>query len=256
MMTPNELFDLQGKVAIVTGASKGIGEAIARGLAACGARVVLSSRKQDSVAAVAQSIRDQGGEAIAVAAHMGDVAAIWELVTRTGDKYGGIDIVVNNAATNPVFGPLLQNDVGVYEKIMSVNVKGPLELAKLAHPHMKRRGGGTIINISSVGGLRPEPLLGLYSVSKAALISLTKVMAQEWGRDGIRANAICPGLVRTKFSAALWQNEQVCKEFVRALPLGRVAEPDEMVGLALFLAGPASSYCTGGVYLADGGHTL
>jgi dehydrogenase/reductase SDR family member 4 len=144
----------------------------------------------------------------------------------------------------------------VFDKIMAVNVKGPLELAKLAHPHMQRRGGGSILNISSVGGLRPEPLLGLYSVSKAALISLTKVMAQEWGRDGIRVNALCPGLVRTKFSAALWQNEQVCKEFVRTLPLGRIAEPEEMVGLALFLASPASSYCTGGVYLADGGHTL
>ncbi len=253
---PRELFDLKGKVAIVTGASKGIGEAIARGLAAFGARVVLSSRKLESVEAVARSIREQGGETIAVAVHMGDRTAIRALMDRTCETFGGIDIVVNNAATNPVYGPLLQTEDSVFEKIMAVNVQGPLELAKLAHPQMQRRGGGSIINISSVGGLRPEPQLGLYSVSKAALISLTKVMAQEWGRDHIRANVICPGLVRTKFSAALWQNEQVCKEFVRTLPLGRIAEPEEMVGLALFLASPASSYCTGGVYLADGGHTL
>jgi dehydrogenase/reductase SDR family member 4 len=257
-MTVNarELFDLTGKVAIVTGASKGIGEAIARGLAAFGACVVLSSRKLESVETVAFSICEQGGEAVAVAAHMGDRTAIHGLMDRTCETFGGVDIIVNNAATNPVYGPLLQTDDNVFEKIMAVNVQGPLELAKLAHPHMKRRGGGSVINISSVGGLRPEPQLGIYSVSKAALVSLTKVMAQEWGRDHIRANAICPGLVRTKFSAALWQNEQVCKDFVRTLPLGRIAEPEEMVGLALFLASPASSYCTGGVYLADGGHTL
>jgi NAD(P)-dependent dehydrogenase (short-subunit alcohol dehydrogenase family) len=186
---------------------------------------------------------------------MGDAEAIRGLVERTIEAFGGIDVIVNNAATNPVYGPLLETDVAVFDKIMAVNVKGPLELAKLAHPHLRKRGG-SVINISSVGGLRPEPLLGIYSVSKAALISLTKVMAQEWGRDNIRANVICPGLVRTKFSAALWQNEQVLKEFMRALPLGRIAEPEEMVGLALFLASPASSYCTGGVYLADGGHIL
>ena len=168
-------------------------------------------------------------------------------------SFGGLDILANNAATNPVYGPILKITDGVFEKIMAVNVKGPLELARLAHPHMLKRGGGSIINISSVGGLRPEPLLGLYSVSKAALISLTKVMAQEWSRDNIRVNAVCPGLVRTKFSAALWQNEQTYQEFVHRLPLGRIAKPEEMVGLALFLASAASSYCTGGVYVADGG---
>jgi dehydrogenase/reductase SDR family member 4 len=254
--TPHDLFDFKGKVAIVTGASKGIGEAIARGLAVFGARVVLSSRKQESVETAAKSIREQGGDAVAVAAHMGDRLAVHALMERTCEAFGGVDIVVNNAATNPVYGPLLKDDGGVFEKIMAVNVKGPMELAKIAHPHMLQRGGGSIINISSVGGLRPEPMLGLYSVSKAALISLTKVMAQEWGRDNIRANVLCPGLVRTKFSAALWQNEQVCKEFLRTLPMGRIAEPEEMVGLALFLASPASSYCTGGVYVADGGRAL
>jgi NAD(P)-dependent dehydrogenase (short-subunit alcohol dehydrogenase family) len=253
---PRELFDLTGKVAVVTGASKGIGEAIARGLVAFGARVVLSSRKLEAVEAAAKAIRDQGGEAVAVAAHVGEPAAVRGLVEKAVAAFGGIDVIVNNAATNPVYGPLLQADNVVFEKIMAVNVRGPLELAKLAHPHLVKRGGGSVINISSIGGISPEPLLGLYSVSKAALISLTKVMAQEWGRDRIRANVICPGLVRTKFSAALWQNEPVLKEFVRTLPLGRIAEPEEMVGLALFLASPASGYCTGGVYVADGGHTL
>src|SRR5262249_23087253 len=157
---PRELFDLNGKVAIVTGASKGIGEAIARGLAAFGARVVLSSRKLEAVEAAAKGIREQGGEAVAVAAHVGETAALRALVERTVEAFGGIDIVVNNAATNPVYGPLLQTDDGVFEKIMAVNVRGPLELTKLAHPHLVKRGGGSVINISSIGGISPEPLLG------------------------------------------------------------------------------------------------
>jgi NAD(P)-dependent dehydrogenase (short-subunit alcohol dehydrogenase family) len=250
------LFDLTGKVAIVTGASKGIGAAIARGLAAFGARVVVSSRKQESVAAVARAIRDAGGEAIEVAAHMGDRQAVRQLVDRTRELYGGVDVVVNNAAVNPVYGRLLEADEAAFDKIMSVNVKGPLELARLAHPLMAGRGGGSVINVSSIGGLSPEPLLALYSASKAALINLTRAMAQEWGRDGIRANVICPGLVRTKFSAALWQNEQVLQRFLQHLPLGRIAEPEEVVGLAVYLASAASSYCTGAVFTVDGGYTI
>jgi NAD(P)-dependent dehydrogenase (short-subunit alcohol dehydrogenase family) len=250
------LFDLTGMVAIVTGASKGIGAAIAAGLAEFGARVVVSSRKQEAVDAVARAITERGRQATAIAAHVGDPEAVQRLVDQTCAAYGGVDVVVNNAAVNPVYGPLLEADAGVFDKIMAVNVKGPLALARLAHPLMARRGGGSVINISSVGGLRPEPLLGLYSVSKAALISLTKVMAQEWGRDGIRANVICPGLVQTKFSAALWQDAEALARVVRAAPLGRIAQPDEMVGLAIYLAGPASSYCTGAVFTADGGLTL
>jgi NAD(P)-dependent dehydrogenase (short-subunit alcohol dehydrogenase family) len=150
----------------------------------------------------------------------------------------------------------LQADEAVFDKIMSVNVKGPLELAKLAHPLLKSRGNGAIINVSSIGGLRPEPLLGLYSVSKAALVSLTKVMAQEWSRDGIRANVICPGLVRTKFSAALWQNDAHLQRFLQSVPLGRIAQAEEIVGLAVYLAGDASRYCTGAVFTIDGGYTI
>jgi dehydrogenase/reductase SDR family protein 4 len=249
------LFDLTGKTAIVTGASRGIGEAIARGLAEFGAQVVLSSRKQPAIEAVALDIRNGGGEAAAVAAHMGDRDAIRQLVDKTRELCGGVDILVNNAAVNPVYGSLLQATEEAFDKIMTVNVKGPLELARMAHPLMVQRGGGSIINISSIGGLHPEPLLALYSASKAALINLTKSMADEWGRDGIRANVICPGLVQTKFSAALWQDETVLQRFLGQVALGRIAQPEEVVGLALFLASAASGYCTGSVYTVDGGYT-
>jgi dehydrogenase/reductase SDR family member 4 len=248
------LFDLTGKVALITGASQGMGAAMAHGFAAYGAKVVVSSRKQASIDAVAQSIKDSGGEALAVAAHTGEIAQLQQLVERTKAVFGSVDILVNNAAANPVYGPILQTDAAVFDKIMAVNVRGPLELAKLVHPLMAVRGGGSIINISSIGGLTPEPGLGIYSVSKAALISLTKVLAQEWGKDGIHCNVICPGLVKTKFSAALWQDEKNLQRFLREVPLGRIAQPEEMVGLALFLASPAASYCTGSVFTADGGY--
>jgi NAD(P)-dependent dehydrogenase (short-subunit alcohol dehydrogenase family) len=250
------LFDLTGKVAIVTGASKGIGAAIAHGLAEFGARVVVSSRKQPAVEAVAQAITAAGGQAAALAAPMGDPASIKNLVAQTVDRFSGLDIVVNNAAVNPVYGPLLQAPLEAFDKIMEVNVKGPFELARQARPIMAAHGGGSIINISSIGGLRPEPMLGFYSASKAALINLTQAMAQEWAAAGIRVNAICPGLVRTKFSAALWQDDMVLERFLRAVPLGRIAEPEDIVGLAIYLAGPASSYCTGAVFTVDGGATI
>jgi dehydrogenase/reductase SDR family protein 4 len=250
-----ELFDLTGKIALVTGASKGIGAAIARGLAEFGARVVVSSRKIDAVEVVAAELRTDGLNASALAAHMGDAAAIKRLVEETTRLHGGIDILVNNAATNPVYGPLLDADAAAFDKILNVNVKGPLELARAAHPHL-RRSGGSILNISSIGGLSPEASLGLYSVSKAALISLTKVMAAEWAGDGIRVNAICPGLIQTKFSAALWQDEQRLQRFLAEIPLGRIGQPEEIVGLAVFLASDAARYCTGAVFTVDGGYTI
>lgn len=249
-------FDLAGKVAIVTGASKGIGEAMARGLAEFGAKVVVSSRKLEAVEEVAKALRADGYEATAVAAHIGDMDQARALVDRTVEIYGGVDIVINNAATNPVFGPVIQTDEGVFDKIMSVNVKGPFELAKRAFPVMQERGGGSIINISSIGGISPEPLLGIYSVSKASLISLTKVLAAEWGPAKIRVNAICPGLVKTKFSQALWQSDEILKRFTVELPLRRIATPEEIAPLAVYLASEAGSYTTGGVFVVDGGHTI
>jgi len=249
-------FDLNGKVAIVTGASKGIGESIARGLAEFGAKVVVSSRKQDAVDAVAESFKKDGLEATGVACHVGDKSQLQNLVEKTVATYGGVDILINNAATNPVYGPLAEMEEEVFDKIMNVNVKACFTLANLCHPIMKSRGGGSIINIASVEGQTPSSGLGLYSVSKAALIMLTKSQGKEWGRDGIRSNAICPGLIQTKFSSALWKNEAILHQVEKHLPSGRMAQPDEMAGLALFLASDAASYCTAGVYVADGGHMV
>lgn len=249
-------FDLTGKVAVVTGASKGIGEAIAFALAEHGAKVVVSSRKQEAVEEVAAEFRAKGFEALPVAAHAGSVADLQHLVQSTMNAYGRIDIVVNNAAANPVFGPLNECGEDAFNKIMEVNVKGPFELGKLTHPIMAKQGGGSVMNISSVGGISPEPGLGIYSVSKAALIMLTKTMAEEWGKDNIRANAICPGLIKTKFSQAIWDNEKHLKYMLSSVPLKRIGTPEEVAALALFLASDAGAYCTGGVYTVDGGHTI
>lgn len=250
------LFDLSGKVAVVTGASKGIGAAIAELFGAGGARVVVSSRKLEAVNQIADSITKKGGIAKAIACHMGDAAEIARLVDETIATYGTIDILVNNAAVNPVFGPVTETDGSAFDKIMNINVKGPFELAKKAYPFMKEKKSGSVINISSIGGLRPEPGLGIYSVSKAALISLTKVMAKEWGSDNIRANVICPGLIKTKFSEALWSNDKIMHTMMKVLPIKRVGTPEEIAALALYLAADESAYCTGSVFTADGGFTI
>jgi dehydrogenase/reductase SDR family member 4 len=247
-------FRLDGRVSVVTGASKGIGEAIARALAEAGARVVVSSRKQEAVDEVAHAIAAAGGEAIAVAANVGRLDEARALVDRAAAHFGGVDVVVNNAAANPVFGPVVDTDEAVFDKIMAVNVKGPLEVARRAYPLMKARGGGSVVNISSIGGVSPEPGLGLYSVSKSAVIMLTKVLAQEWGADNIRANVICPGLIKTKFSQTLWGDDRLLRHTLAQQPLQRIGVPEDVAGLALFLASDAAAYCTGGVYMVDGGY--
>lgn len=251
-----EQFSLKNKVAIITGSSKGIGESMAYGLAKAGAKVIISSRKQAAVDEVAARFKTEGLEATGIACHVGDAAQLEELVEKTVATYGGIDILVNNAATNPAYGPIAQANAALFDKIMDVNVKACFLLANLCYPIMRERGGGSIINIASVEGLKPSFGLGLYSVSKAALIMLTQNQAKEWGKDGIRSNALCPGLVKTKFSSALWQNEAILKQVEKHLPAGRMAQPEEMAGLALFLASNASSYCTGSVFTADGGHLI
>lgn len=245
---------LDDKVAIVTGGTRGIGLAIATTFARAGARVMLSSRKQEHVDSAVHSLRAEGLAVMGRVAHMGKPADAHELAARTVEHFDGIDIIVNNAATSPVFGPLQQAGDDAFDKIFSVNVKGPLELCRTAHTVMAGRGGGAIVNIASIGGISPEAGLGLYSVSKAALVSLTKVMAQEWGADGIRANVICPGLIKTRFSQALWQDPDIAHEVLGHQPLRRIGVPDDVAGLALFLASDASSYCTGGVYMVDGGY--
>ena len=245
---------LDGKVAIVTGGTRGIGLAIATTLARAGARVVVSSRSAEHVEAAVKLLRDEGLTVVGVPAHMGKASDAHQLAAKAVEHFEGIDIIVNNAATNPVFGPLQQSGDEVFDKIFGVNVKGPLELCRAAHTTMAQRGGGAIVNMASVGGVSPEAGLGLYSVSKAALISLTKVMAQEWGADGIRANVICPGLIKTRFSQALWKDEHISNQVLGHQPIRRIGVPDDVAGLALFLSSDASSYCTGGVYMVDGGY--
>lgn len=251
-----EQFSLKNKVAIITGASKGIGRAIAELYAEYGAKVVVSSRKQEVIDEVVGAITKKGHQAIGVSANTGKLTDLQNLVSTTLKEYGQIDIVVNNAATNPAFGPLTETDGDAFDHIMNINLKGPFELAKLAIPSMAKNGSGSIINISSIGGISPEPLLGIYSVSKAALISLTKVMAKEFGQVGVRANVICPGLIKTKFSEALWSNEKATEKLVKRLPISRIGVPEDISGLALFLASQASAYSTGGVFTADGGYTI
>jgi len=249
-------FDLKDKVALITGASKGIGEAIALLYAARGAKVVINSRKQEELDKVITDIKSKGGDALGIAANTGDAAGLKAIITGTIEKYGSIDILVNNAAANPAFGPVVQTEDWAYDKIMNVNVKAPFELSKLVYPYMKQRGGGSVINMSSIAGDTPDPGLGMYSVSKAALNMLTRVMAKEWAPDNIRVNAISPGLIKTKFSQALWQDENVLKKFMKAVPMGRMGTVEEIAALALFLASDSSSYCTGGIFFADGGTTI
>lgn len=245
--------DLAGKVALVTGASRGIGRAIALGFARAGARLVLASRKPAGVEAVADEIRELGGKALAVAAHVGEEQAITSLVEKSLAAYGRIDVLVNNAATNPHLGALLEATPAQWDKIMQVNLRGVFLLCRQVVPHMQRQGGGSIINMASIEGLRPSKVLGAYSISKAALILMTQALAVELGPDGIRVNALAPGLIRTDFSSALWQMPALAEAVTARTPLKRLGEPEDVVGAALFLASPASAYINGAVIPIDGG---
>lgn len=256
MKSIQQSFNLKGKVAIITGSSKGIGKSIAQGLAEYGAKVVISSRNQEAVDKVAEEFRDNGLEAIGVACHIGKADQRKELIEKTIEHYGGVDILVNNAAINPIYAPIEEAEEEVFDKIMDVNVKAPWLLSNLALSSMKERGGGSVINIASVEALHPGAGLGLYSTSKAALLMLTKNQAKEWGEYGIRANVICPGLIKTKFSAALWQNEKLLNKIEKSLPSSRMGMPDEMAGIVCLLASDAGAYMTGGVYTADGGYMI
>jgi NAD(P)-dependent dehydrogenase (short-subunit alcohol dehydrogenase family) len=249
-------FDLTGKVALITGASRGIGEAIALACSRAGAKVVLASRKQADLDRVAQRIRDESGEALAMAAHTGDMAAITAVVEKATAVFGGIDVVVNNAATNPHFGPILTAEESQWDKILDVNVKGYFRVAKACVESMKKRGGGKIINMASVAGLEPQPMMGVYSISKAAVLMLTKVLAVELAQFNIQVNAVAPGFVKTRFSAALWQDPQINQAILDLIPQKRMAEPEEIAGLAVYLASPASSFVTGSIFSIDGGQSV
>ncbi len=248
-------FDLSGKVAVVTGGSRGIGRSIALGLAEYGADVVVASRKQEDLDVVAAEIRQTGRKAAAIATHMRNQEDIEALVKATLDQFGKIDILVNNAGTNPYFGPIMDMEERTWDQIITVNMKGYYLLSKAAARGMIEMGSGNIINVASVGGRRASPGLGCYSISKAGVIMMTQVFAQELGPHGIRVNAIAPGIVQTKFAEALWSNEEILRRSVEMTPLGRIGQPEEMVGVVIWLASEASSYVTGQTIVLDGGQS-
>jgi NAD(P)-dependent dehydrogenase (short-subunit alcohol dehydrogenase family) len=255
-MDLSSVFSLDGKVALITGASKGIGYGIAEIFAAAGAKVVISSRKQDALDEKANQLKNQGYEACGIACNVSHPEELSQLVKKTVEKYGTIDILVNNAGVSPVFGPVHETSLEAFDKIMAVNVKAPFELCRLCFPHLRKSSAASVINISSIGGISPETGLGIYSVSKAALISLTKVFAKEWGEAKIRVNAICPGLIETKFSEPLWSNEKIMTKVLQQLAIKRTGTSTEIGLMALYLASSASSYTTGSVFMADGGFSI
>jgi NAD(P)-dependent dehydrogenase (short-subunit alcohol dehydrogenase family) len=246
-------FSLEGKTALITGASRGIGRAIALRFAQAGAKVVVSSRKQVGVQAVADEITAAGGDALAIQAHVGRANDVALLVDQTVETFGRVDIAVNNAATNPHFGPLLTADEAQWDKILDTNAKGCFRVCKAVAPHMETQGGGKIINLASIAGLRPSPGMGVYGISKAAILMLTKILALELGPANIQVNAIAPGVIKTRFSQLLWQTPQIADPILGHLPLGRFGEPEDVAGLALYLASPAADYVTGAVFVVDGG---
>ncbi len=239
----------------MTGASRGIGRAIAEQFAQAGVKVALSSRKQAALEEVARAIKRAGGEAAAIAAHNGDKEALQSLVESTLSRYGRLDILVNNAATNPHYGAVLDAEDSYWRKTIDVNLMGNVWLSQAAVNAMRQSGGGKIINVASVAGLRPGRFQGIYSMTKAALISLTKTLAAELGPDNIQVNAIAPGLVQTNFAKALWDNADLLEPVLAKTPAGRIGQPKDMAGIALFLASSASDFTTGAVFVLDGGLT-
>jgi NAD(P)-dependent dehydrogenase (short-subunit alcohol dehydrogenase family) len=250
------VYDLSGKVALVTGATRGIGRAIALAYARSGCTVIITSRKDEAVSSVVTAFRADGHSAVGIPANVGRPGEPQRLVERALAECGGVDLLVNNAAANPVYGPMAETSLEAFDKIIDVNLKAPFLLGKLLLHSMRARGGGVVLNIASIGAISPEQGLGIYSVSKAALVSLTRVMAREWGTYNVRANAICPGFIKTEFSAVLWRNEATLDAVLRDSPISRIGTPADVAGLALYLSSDAASFCTGGVYTVDGGYTI
>jgi NAD(P)-dependent dehydrogenase (short-subunit alcohol dehydrogenase family) len=258
----NQPFDLTGKVAVITGASRGIGEAIAWSYVQAGANVVISSRKLENINPVAEAMNaaavkgDFPGRAVAVAAHAGNQEETQALVEEAVRQFGRLDIAVNNAATNPHFGPILSSEPSHWDKILEVNVKGYFWLCQAAARQMQAQGGGgKLINVASVAGLKPGVMMGIYSVSKAAVIMMTRALAVELGADNIQVNALAPGFIKTRFSRVLWDTPSINQGILERTPAGRMAEPDELTGIALYLASAASDFTTGTVFTIDGGYT-
>lgn len=251
-----QLFDLSGKVALITGASRGIGESIARLLAQQGAHVIVSSRKIEGCQAVADSIAASGGSAEAFACHVGSMDDISAIFTHIKAVHGKLDILVNNAATNPYFGDILDTDLAAYNKTVDVNVRGYFFMSIEGARLMKENGGGSIVNTASVNALRPAMWQGIYSITKAAVVNMTQAFAKECAPLNIRVNALLPGLTKTKFAGALFSQQEFYDQAMKTIPMGRHAEPDEMAGTVLYLVSDASSYTTGECIVVDGGMTL
>jgi NAD(P)-dependent dehydrogenase (short-subunit alcohol dehydrogenase family) len=249
-------FGLDNKVAIVTGSSRGIGRSIVEHCAALGAKVVVSSRKQDACEAVAAGIRQKGGDATVMPCNISRRGEVEALIAGTVKQYGGLDILVCNAAVNPYYGPLGGISDEAFDKIMASNIKSNLWLCNLAIPHMVTRGGGSVIIVSSIGGLRGTAVLGAYGISKAADFALARNLACEWGPKNVRVNCIAPGLVKTDFARALWEDEAVLARREAETPLRRIGMPDEIGPIGAFLAGPGASFITGQIIVADGGVTI
>jgi NAD(P)-dependent dehydrogenase (short-subunit alcohol dehydrogenase family) len=247
--------DLNGRVAVINGASRGIGEAIARGLAACGAQVVLTSRRKESAQEVADAITAAGGSAVAVACHAGHMDEIEELFKYVEAEFGRLDILINNAATNPYYGPAIKLPPAAFDKTVEVNLKGPYYMSSAAVPLMIESGGGSIVNVASIAALLPLPGQVVYSMTKAGLISITKGFAKEYGQQGVRVNAILPGVVETKFASALVDDPGVQKWMSR-LPIPRTGQPEDMVAGVLYLVSDQAAYTTGTTLVMDGGATL
>jgi NAD(P)-dependent dehydrogenase (short-subunit alcohol dehydrogenase family) len=251
-----ELFNLSGKIALVTGASRGIGEAIAKLLAQQGAHVLVSSRKAQSCEAVVSQIVAAGGSAEAIACHVGDIEAVVATIEAIRGRHKRLDILVNNAATNPYFGNVLDTDLAAYTKTVDVNIRGYFFMSVEAGKLMREQGGGVIVNTASVNALQPGMGQGIYSITKAAVVNMTKVFAKECAAFGIRCNAVLPGLTKTQFAGALFDNENMYKSVVKNIPMGRHAEPEEIAGAVLYLVSNAGSYTNGECLVVDGGLTI
>lgn len=252
----NNLFDLSGKIALVTGASRGIGEEIAKTLADYGAHVIVCSRKIDACQVVADKIIADGNSAEAIACHVGDLDDIKAIFTTIKDTHGRLDILVNNAAANPYFGDILDTDLAAYNKTVDVNIRGYFFMSIEAGKLMRNSGGGSIINTASVNALQPGHYQGIYSITKAAVVNMTLAFAKECAKHNIRCNALLPGLTKTKFAGALFSNDDMYKSAIENIPMQRHAEPQEMAGTVLYLASNASSYTTGTTIVVDGGLTI
>ena len=249
-------FDMSGKVALITGSSRGIGRAIAEAFAQAGAKVAISSRNQDACDRVARTIRSGGAEVVALACNVADRDAVDSLVSGVAERLGPIDVLVGNAATNPHFGPLLEIEDRTWNKVMGTNVLSNLWLCNRVIPGMAERGEGAVILVSSIAAFKGDAALGAYAVSKAAEIQLVRSLAVEWGPCGVRVNAIAPGLVRTEFARALWEDDGRRRTRERATPLRRIGEPGDIAGAAVFLASGAGAYVTGQCIVVDGGVTI